>query len=68
MTILGGGARDKISLCSPDCPGTNAVDKAGLELTEIHIASVSPVLGLKVCATKAGPYKHILFNADYLFV
>jgi hypothetical protein len=24
--------RDRVSLCSPDCPGTHSVDQAGLEL------------------------------------
>jgi hypothetical protein len=28
----GGGGRDRVSLCSPDCPGTHSVDQAGLEL------------------------------------
>ena len=26
---------DKVSLCSPGCPGTLSVDQAGLKLTEI---------------------------------
>jgi hypothetical protein len=25
----------RVSLCSPDCPGTLSVDQCGLELTEI---------------------------------
>ena len=28
-------SRDKVSVCSPGCPGTCSVDQAGLELTEI---------------------------------
>jgi hypothetical protein len=27
--------RDRVSLCSPGCPGTHSVDQAGLELKEI---------------------------------
>jgi hypothetical protein len=30
--LLGGGGRDRVSLCSPGCPGTHFVDQAGLEL------------------------------------
>jgi hypothetical protein len=26
--------QDRVSLCSPGCPGTHSVDQAGLELTE----------------------------------
>jgi hypothetical protein len=26
------GVQDKVSLCSPGCPGTHSVDQAGLEL------------------------------------
>jgi hypothetical protein len=31
---------DRVSLCSPGCPGTHSVDQAGLqvELTEIHLS------------------------------
>ena len=42
--------RDRVSLCSPGCPGTHFVDQAGLELRNLP-ASASGVLGLKVCAT-----------------
>jgi hypothetical protein len=45
--------RDKVSLCSPSCPGTHSVDQAGLELRNPP-ASASQVLGLKVCATTPG--------------
>jgi hypothetical protein len=38
--------QDRISLCSPGCPGTHSVDQAGLELRNPP-ASVSQVLGLK---------------------
>nr|BAE23440.1 unnamed protein product [Mus musculus] len=27
--------RDKVSLCSPSCPGTHSVDQAGLELRNL---------------------------------
>jgi hypothetical protein len=43
---------DRVSLCSPGCPGTHSVDQAGLELRHLP-ASASQVLGLKACATTA---------------
>jgi hypothetical protein len=45
--------RDRVSLCSPGCPGTHFVDQAGLELRNPP-ASASQVLGLKVCITTPG--------------
>jgi hypothetical protein len=45
--------RDRVSLCSPGCPGTHSVDLAGLELRNPP-ASASQVLGLKACATTPG--------------
>jgi hypothetical protein len=42
--------RDRVSLCSPGCPGTHFVDQAGLKLRNPP-ASTSLVLGLKACAT-----------------
>jgi hypothetical protein len=42
--------QDRVSLCSPGCPGTHSVDQAGLELRNLP-ASDSQVLGLKACAT-----------------
>jgi hypothetical protein len=42
--------RDKVSLYSPGCPGTHSVDQAGLEVRNLS-ASLSQVLGLKVCGT-----------------
>jgi hypothetical protein len=42
--------RDRVSLYSPNCPGTHSVDQAGLELRNLP-ASASRVLGLKVCTT-----------------
>jgi hypothetical protein len=44
--------QDRVSLCSPGCPGTHSVDQAGLKLRNLP-ASASQVLGLKVCATTA---------------
>jgi hypothetical protein len=38
--------RDRVSLCSPGCPGTHSVDQAGLKLRNSP-ASASQVLGLK---------------------
>jgi hypothetical protein len=43
---------DRVSLYSPGCPGTHSVDPSGLELRNL-LASVSQVLGLKVCAPTA---------------
>jgi hypothetical protein len=45
--------RDRVSLCSPGCPGTHSVDQAGLELRNPP-ASASQVLGLKPAATMPG--------------
>ena len=45
---------DRVSLCSPGCPGTHSVDQAGLELRNPPV-SASQVLGLKACATTARP-------------
>jgi hypothetical protein len=42
--------RDRVSLCSPGCPGTHSVDQAALELRNLP-AYTSWVLGLKACAT-----------------
>ena len=45
--------RDRVSLCSPGCPGTHFVDQASLELRNPP-ASASRVLGLKACPTTPG--------------
>jgi hypothetical protein len=45
--------RDRVSLCSPGCPGTHSVDQAGLELRNLP-ASAFQVLGLKVHTTTPG--------------
>jgi hypothetical protein len=47
--------QDRVSLCSPGCPGTHSIDQAGLELRNLP-ASASQVLGLKVCATNTRRY------------
>jgi hypothetical protein len=44
---------DRVSLCSPGCPGTHSVDQAGLKLRNLP-ASASRVLGLKACTTMPG--------------
>jgi hypothetical protein len=45
--------QDRVSLCSPGCPGTHFVDhQAGLELRDPP-ASASQVLGSKACTTTA---------------
>jgi hypothetical protein len=44
--------QDRVSLCSPGCPGTHSVDWAGLKIRNPP-ASASQILGLKVCATTA---------------
>ena len=44
---------DRVSLCSPGCPGTHSVDQAGLELRN-QPASASRVLEFKVCISTAG--------------
>jgi hypothetical protein len=46
--------RDRVSLCSPGCPGTHSVDKVGLELRD-QPASASQVLGIKAFANNAQP-------------
>jgi hypothetical protein len=45
--------QDRVSLCSPGCPGTHSVDLAGLELRNPP-ASAFRVLGLKACTTTPG--------------
>jgi hypothetical protein len=51
--------QDKVSLCSPGCPGTHSVDQPGLELRN-PLASASQVLGLKACATTAWQMLYLL--------
>jgi hypothetical protein len=58
--------RDRISLCSPGCPGTHSVDQAGLELRNPP-ASASQVLGLKACATTARQAGEFLKESEISF-
>jgi hypothetical protein len=51
--------QDRVSLCSPGCPGAHFVDQAGLELRNPP-ASASRVLGLKASATT--PSSGLLFK------
>jgi hypothetical protein len=55
----------RVSLYCPGCPGTHSIDQAGLELRNPP-ASVSQVLGLKVCATMPSDRK-VLNIALYLY-
>ena len=60
---------DRVSLCSPGCPGTHSVNQAGLKLRNLP-AFASQVLGLKVCTTMARLYflLYILyFNLFFFF-
>jgi hypothetical protein len=50
---------DRVSLCSPGCPGTHFVDQAGLKLRNLP-ASASQVLGLKACTITAWPWQTVL--------
>jgi hypothetical protein len=58
--FFGGGVQDRVSLCSPGCPGTHSVDQAGLELRNPP-ASASQVLGLKACTTTAQLFWLVLY-------
>jgi hypothetical protein len=57
--------RDRVSPCSPGCPGTHFVDQAGLELRNPP-ASASRVLGLKAYATTPG--KGSVSNLDSIIL
>ena len=46
--FFGGIFPDRVSPCSPGCPGTCSADQAGLKLRDCP-ASASPVQGLKTC-------------------
>jgi len=39
--------RDRVSLCSPGCPGTHSVDQAGLELRATNSCSNSDLSDTK---------------------
>jgi hypothetical protein len=53
--------QDRVFLYSSGCPGTHAIDQAGLQLRNPP-ASTSQVLGLKVCATIAQPQLDFFSN------
>jgi hypothetical protein len=59
--------RDRVSLCSPGCPGTHSVDQAGLELRNLP-ASASQVLGLKACATTARLFIYFYFYFYFILL
>jgi hypothetical protein len=50
--------RNRVSLCSPGCPGTHSVHQAGLELRNPP-AFASQALGLKACTTTARPRRDL---------
>ena len=52
--------RDRVSLCSPGCPGTHVLDQIGLELRN-SLASASQMLGLKPWATTARLLGNLVF-------
>jgi hypothetical protein len=53
--------QDRVSLCSPGCPGTHFVDQAGLELRNPP-ASASRVLELKAYATMPSSLFYLNFH------
>jgi hypothetical protein len=55
--------QDRVSLCSPGCPGTHSVDQAVLELRNSPV-SASRVLGSKACATMPGQFLAFLTMSD----
>jgi hypothetical protein len=40
--------QDRVSLCSPGCPGTHSVDQAGLELRFFSVLFLMCVLRIKI--------------------
>lgn len=64
---------DKVSLCSPDCPGTYYVDQANLKLSEVLPASASAeikgmpgVLWVKVYLCFSFIYCTYMYMYDYV--
>ena len=53
--------QDRVSLCSPGCPGTHSVEHAGLKFKNLP-ASASQVLELKACAITA--WLSYFFSSD----
>jgi hypothetical protein len=58
--------QDRVSLCSPGCPGTHSVDQAGLKLRNLP-ASASQVLGVKACATTTSSWQISEFKASLVY-
>ena len=60
--------QDRVSRCSPGCPGTHFINQTGLELPEIQRSAplslrlLFRVLGLKVCSTTAQGQLVCLFH------
>jgi hypothetical protein len=59
--------RDRVSLCSPGCPGTHFVDQAGLKLRNPP-ASASQVLGLKAYTTTPGLFIYFYFTLIRIYI
>jgi hypothetical protein len=59
--------RDRVSLCSPGCPGIYSVDQAGLKLRNLP-ASAFQVLGLKVYVPHPAIYLHFLTDKIYMSI
>jgi hypothetical protein len=57
--------RDRVSQCSPGCPGTHSVDQAGLKLRNPPV-SASQVLGLKACTATPGYVCVCLHVCEYM--
>ena len=54
--------KDRVSRCSPGCPGICSIDQTDLELGDL-LTSASQVLGLKACTT-TGPVEDDNFKAN----
>jgi hypothetical protein len=57
---------DRVSLCSPGCPGAHSVDKAGLKFRD-PFASTSLVLGLKARAITWLYFLLIIITICYIY-
>jgi hypothetical protein len=65
LVVWFGFLRNKVSLCSPGCPGTHSVVQAGLELRNSP-ASASQVLGLKACTTTRFLLLNVFFSIFHI--
>jgi hypothetical protein len=54
VILIGFVIQDRVSLCSPGCPGTHVVDQVGIKLRDLLAFAVG-VLGLKVCIPHCQP-------------